>query len=114
LWGFGPNDLWAVGTFGTLAHWDGSAWTDTHPANNPDFIDGNAAVWGAAPNDVWTVGDLGAIAHWNGTGWSQVLVGAFPYYPQLNKVHGSSAADVWAVGLSTDGKNSGVILHHTP
>ena len=78
------------------------------------FQDSHASVWGAAPNDVWAVGDLGAISHWNGTGWSQVQVGTFPYLPFLKKVHGSSADDVWAVGLSSDGKNAGVILHHGP
>ena len=78
------------------------------------FLDSHKSVWGAAPNDVWAVGDGGAISHWNGTTWSQIQTGTFPYYPFLNKVHGSSAADVWVVGLSSDGKNTGVILHRAP
>ena len=114
MWGFGANDVWAAGDFGTLAHWDGAMWTDTIPADNPDFQDGTTSMWGAAPNDVWAVGDGGAISHWDGTGWSQIQVGAFPYYPFLNKVHGSSASDVWVAGLSSDGKNTGVILHNEP
>jgi hypothetical protein len=114
LWGFAANDVWAVGGIGTLAHWNGSTWSDTTPTNDANFIAGAQSVWGAAPNDVWAVGDLGVVDHWDGTGWTQLLVGSFPYYPELNKVHGSPAGDVWAVGLSTDGKNSGVILHHTP
>ncbi len=113
LWGFGAADVWAVGNFGTLAHWSGAAWTDTTPYD-PNFLAVGESVWGAAPDDVWAVGDLGTIDHWDGKVWTQVLVGAFPYYPQLDKVHGSSADDVWAVGLGTDGKNSGVILHHAP
>ena len=113
LWGFGAGDVWSVGDFGTLAHWNGAAWTDTTP-DDPNFLPGGEAVWGAAPDDVWVVGDLGTIDHWDGKGWTQTLVGAFPYYPQLDKVHGSSADDVWVVGLGTDGKNDGVILHHTP
>ncbi len=114
LWGFAAGDVWATGASGTLAHWDGAAWSDTTPADATNFIAASQSVWGAAPDDVWAVGALGTIDHWDGQGWTQVLAGAFPYYPTLNKVHGSSADDVWAVGLSTDGKNSSVILHHTP
>jgi hypothetical protein len=114
LWGFGAGDVWAASDFGTLAHWDGAVWTDTLPADNPDFEEGSNSIWGAAPNDVWAVGDGGAISHWDGASWSQIQVGRFPFYPFLNKVHGSSAGDVWAVGLSSDGRNTGVILHHEP
>jgi hypothetical protein len=114
LWGFGAHDVWAVGDFATLAHWDGAAWTDTFPASNNQFQDSHASVWGAASDDVWAVGTAGAISHWNGTAWTQVQYGTFPYFPFMNKVHGSSATDVWAVGLSSDGKNTGVILHHGP
>jgi hypothetical protein len=109
VWGFSATDAWVVGDFGTLAHWDGTGWTDTLPMNDNFEMD-HASVWGAAPDDVWAAGSGGAISHWNGTVWSQIQVGTFPYYPFLNKVHGSSANDVWAVGLSSDGKNTGVIL----
>ena len=112
LWGFGASDVWAASDFGMLAHWDGAAWTDTLPADNPDFYDGTTSLWGTAPDDLWAVGDGGAISHWDGARWSQVQVGTFPYYPFLNKVHGSSATDVWVAGLSSDGRNTGVILHH--
>jgi hypothetical protein len=111
VWGFGASDVWAVGDFGVLAHWDGATWTDTLPANNDRFQDSHQSVWGAAPDDVWAAGDGGAISHWNGTSWSQVQVGAFPYYPFLSTVHGSSANDIWIAGRSSDGKNTGVILH---
>ena len=114
LWGFSASDVWAGGEFGTLAHWDGMSWTDTIPADNPKFQDSTKSIWGAAPSDVWAVGDGGAISHWDGASWSQIQVGGFPYYPFLNKVHGSSAGDVWVAGLSSDGKNTGVILHNGP
>ena len=26
IWGSGPNDVWAVGAFGTFLRWDGTAW----------------------------------------------------------------------------------------
>src|SRR5262245_20750692 len=112
LWGFAADDVWAVGDFGTLAHWNGAAWTDTLPVGNDRFQEDHASVWGAAPDDVWAVGSFGAISHWDGARWTQTQVGQFPYYPYLNKVHGSSPDDVWVVGLSSDGKNTGVILHY--
>jgi hypothetical protein len=114
LWGFGAGDVWAASDLGTLARWDGAAWADTLPADNPDFNDGNKSVWGAAPDDVWAAGDGGAISHWDGVAWSQIQVGTFPFLPFLNKVHGSSAGDVWVAGLSSDGNNNGVILHRQP
>ena len=49
LWGFGAGDVWAASDFGTLAHWDGAAWKDTVPADNPDFDVGDqVAVGGRA------------------------------------------------------------------
>jgi hypothetical protein len=114
LWGFGASDVWAASDFGTLARWDGAAWNDTLPAGDPNFNDGNKSLWGVAPDDVWAAGDGGAISHWDGAGWTQVQVGTFPFFPFLNKVHGSSADDVWVAGLSSDGSNTGVILHHQP
>ena len=114
LWGFAANDIWAVGDFGTLAHWDGTAWADRLPAGNDSFEEDHVSVWGPAPDDVWAVGNFGAISHWDGAGWSQVQVGEFPFNPFLNKVHGSSASDVWVVGRTSDGSNTGVILHNEP
>jgi hypothetical protein len=115
IWGFGPDDVWAVGDFATLAHWDGAAWTDRLPANDPDFEEDHQSVWGAASGDVWAVGDFGAISHWNGSAWSQTQVGTFPYLPFLSKVHGSSASDIWIVGRATDPNAApGVILHYEP
>jgi hypothetical protein len=112
LWGFGPDDVWAVGDFTNLAHWDGAKWTETVPANNDNFNDSHQGVWGTAPNDVWAVGDFGAISHWNGTTWSQIQYGTFPYNPFLSKVHGSSATDVWVAGRTVGAAApTGLILH---
>lgn len=110
VYGFAADDVWVVGDFGTLAHFDGASWTSQLP-DDEDFNADHVKIWGAAPDDVWAVGDFGSISHWNGSSWSQTLVGDFPYNPYLNAVHGSSAADVWVVGLSSDGENRGIILH---
>jgi hypothetical protein len=112
MWGFGADDVWAVGDFSTLAHWNGADWTSTLPTNNDRFQEDHQSVWGTAPNDVWAVGDFGAISHWNGTAWSQTQYGNFPYYPFLTEVHGSSATDIWVAGRTVGAAApTGLILH---
>jgi hypothetical protein len=112
VWGAAADDVWAVGDFTNLAHWDGAKWTDTVPANNDNFNDSHQGVWGTAADDVWAVGDSGAISHWNGTAWSQTQYGKFPYYPYLSKVHGSSPTDIWVAGRTVSaGPPTGLILH---
>jgi hypothetical protein len=114
VWGFGAENLWATSDFGTLARWDGTAWTNLIPADDLDFNDSHNGIWGAAPDDVWAVGDLGAISHWNGSGWTQNMYGPFPTLPFLFKVHGSSASDVWIAGRGSDAGSSGLIMHYEP
>ena len=51
-WGTSPTNLWAVGTDGTIAHWDGTAVTTRNR--------GTAAlhdIWGVAGGAAWIVGD---------------------------------------------------------
>ena len=114
LWGSGPADVWAVSQFGTLAHWDGATWTDTLPIDNDRFQEDHSKVWGTGTGDVWAVGSFGAVSHWDGSGWSQTQIGDFPYHPFMNAVHGSTPGDVWAVGYTSDGENTGVIVHLEP
>ena len=113
LWGFGTGDVWAASDFGTLARWDGSTWTDQIPPGNADFNDSHNSIWGTAPDDVWAVGDLGGISHWDGTGWTQTTYGPFPFLPFLDKVHGSSAGDVWVAGRNFDA-SAGIVVHYEP
>src|SRR5438445_8991165 len=74
-----PNDLWAVGYYGSVmshtltVHGDGTNWTQVP---SPDPGSGNvvlSGVAGARFNDVWAVGSYQTsrwqtlIEHWNGT-----------------------------------------------
>ncbi len=52
LWGSGPHDVWAVGTNGTVLHWDGMAWAYDE-AGTDDVLGG---VWGTGPDNVWIAG----------------------------------------------------------
>lgn len=49
VWGSGKNDVWAVGSNGTVVHWDGAAWTSIPLQVTNTFN----TVWGSGPNDVW-------------------------------------------------------------
>lgn len=73
VWGTGPSDVWAVGSGGSITHWNGTAWTVTPTTTKNTFH----AVWGTGPNDVWAVSMTDAIFHTTGfangaAAWEQV------------------------------------------
>lgn len=99
VFGFAPDDVWAVGSFGQVIHYDGSIWT-TIPSGTTRNL---RAVWGAAPDDVTIVGEGGTILRWDGATLAPVL-------PELTArtleaVTGLGADDIVAVG------ERGTILH---
>jgi hypothetical protein len=132
VWGSGPNDVWAVGsretpenlspaldgseTGGTVAHWNGTAWSEAEINTPLDLSQPFAAVttfqsvWGSGPTDVWAVGIAGngdPISHWDGATWSTVKIST---NPRLNGVWGSGPNDVWAVGIDLEG--TATMLHY--
>lgn len=98
VWGFAPNDAYAVGGPNVL-HWNGSAWTVVFTTGLTSFY----GVWGSGPNDVFAVGTGGVIFHFNGTSWQQQPSGTTQ---KLDAVWGFSPTDVHAVG------DNGVALHY--
>jgi hypothetical protein len=63
VWGSGPEDVWTVGTHGSVLHFDGSQWVAL-----PSGVDQQlSGVSGTGPNDVWMVGAHSAALHWNGS-----------------------------------------------
>lgn len=53
IWGSGPNDVWAVGSRGTLLHGDGESFVSIPSGNTTDSL---VAVWGTSATDVWVMG----------------------------------------------------------
>jgi hypothetical protein len=51
VWGTGPTDVWAVGSGGSIVHWDGTAWIATPTDSSNTFN----AVLGTSPTDIWAV-----------------------------------------------------------
>lgn len=96
VWGSGPKDVWAIGSGGTIAHYDGSAWVVTPTGVKNTF----RAVWGSGPNDVWAVSDAQTILHTtgfaNGTAtWTRVPTSLSVFSNVfISAIWGSSPDDV--------------------
>jgi hypothetical protein len=56
LWGSASNDVWAVGSAGTILHWNGETWRladePLRTATKEDLF----AVWGTSSSDLWIAG----------------------------------------------------------
>jgi hypothetical protein len=89
-----PNDTYAVGTVGTLIHYDGSAWSSVSIPTTADL----RALWAIGTNDVYAVGGPtpgpGVVLHYDGTGWTEITTGAVS---ALGGVWASSSTDVYVV-----------------
>ena len=109
--GSAPNDVWAVGAHGLLAHFDGHTWFQVPSGDAADAS--LMAVWASGPCDAWASG-LGsqangaksAVFHWDGATWSNVPIpGALG---SVLTIWGSGPADVYfgaATLLHFDGKS---------
>lgn len=51
IWGSGPNDVWTVGTRGTILHGDGTTFAPIPSGTAEVFF----AVWGTGKGDVWAI-----------------------------------------------------------
>ncbi len=100
IWGSAANDIWAVGSGGTIRHYDGSNWSTSGTGVTSRDLFG---VWGTASNNVYAAGSNGVILHWNGSAWSPMTSGTSS---TLYGIWGSGAGDIYAVG------SSGAIRHY--
>jgi hypothetical protein len=116
------TDAWAVGnyynptkqeTLGLILHWNGTAWKQV-ASPNPSTVglDNLYGVAATSPSNAWAVGgsyDGSAyqtlVLRWNGTAWKQVASpnpGGSSVGNSLSGVTALSAAEAWAVGISTN------------
>jgi hypothetical protein len=109
LWGAADNDVWAVGTGGTIVHWDGAAWSQVASNTGLDLF----AVWGSGPRDVWVAAANSTVLHWNGSRWDvnplENTLGTTN--PTFRAIWGAGPGDVWVVGTSS-AFQPWVIWHH--
>ena len=52
VFGFGPDDVYAVGEGGGALHYDGTLWSVLETPTDEDLW----GVWGSSPTDIWIVG----------------------------------------------------------
>jgi len=100
VWGSSSSDIFAAGYGGTIAHYNGSAWSSQTSGTTNNLY----GVWGSSSSDVFAVGYGGTILHYNGTSWSSQTRRTDN---NLYSVWGTSSSNVYAVGAS------GTILHYT-
>jgi hypothetical protein len=67
LWGTAANDVWAVGTGGTVMHFDGASWTKS-PVQTTRTL---SRIHGTSASDIFIGGDE-TLLHFDGTGWSPI------------------------------------------
>jgi hypothetical protein len=68
VFGFGPDDVWAVGDESTILHWDGKSWTKlATPFDGVRLKPRLLGVWGSSKGDVWIVGG-GVVIHFERRG----------------------------------------------
>jgi hypothetical protein len=96
IWGSGPADVWAVGTGGTVTHWDGGRWSKEKLPGEDLSLD---KVGGRGEKDVWVVDNRdGALLHWDGTSWSRLKHGT-PLFSQA--IWSARDNDVWVGGFDS-------------
>jgi hypothetical protein len=101
LWGSGASDVFAVGYYGGIVHFDGVRWSDQSIGDESDqstqvYFRG---VAGSGPDDVWAVGKQGGMAHFDGSVWS-LYARAAADGPDLAAVWVHDRATAWAVGAA--------------
>ncbi len=90
--GFGPDDVFAVGVDGAAAHWDGQTWRALNPGTDADLW----GVWGTAPDDLWIVGGVTGVGppillHYDGENFE-------PFEIPENDRNATSLFKVWGIG----------------
>ncbi len=104
VWGSSKSDAWAVGSGGTIAHFDGTSWAATPTGLRSTFF----AVWGSGPEDVWAVSDAQVILHSTGfrgasTTWTAVPTAlSVANTAYIDAVWGSSPTDIRIGGRAFD------------
>ncbi|MBU4173613.1 MAG: hypothetical protein KKB90_04260 [Actinobacteria bacterium] len=85
------NNIWAVGTNGTIVHYDGLNWTDQESGTTQDLT----GVDAVNENNVWAVGTNGTILYYDGTSWTSQNSGTNDVLTDVSAV---DTDHVWAVG----------------
>ncbi|TAK66759.1 MAG: hypothetical protein EPO24_01225 [Bacteroidetes bacterium] len=103
VFGFAPNDVWAVGEHiyqnpnpppnfldsSLIIHFDGTSWKEIPVAKGRQL----SCVWGSAPSDVWFGGAWGSLYHFDGIRCTKMF---FDTLTSFNFMTGFSSSSVYA------------------
>ena len=67
IYGFAPNDIFAVGEQGVILHYDGQSWTKQKSPTTQRLN----RIWGSSRKDIYVCGDFGTMLHFNGMEWQK-------------------------------------------
>jgi len=92
VFGFAPDDVYAVGVGGGVIHFDGTAWTALDSVTSEDLW----GVWGTSPQDLWIVGGTvgdgePVLLHFDGENFT-------PHDVPENDLEASALFKVWGIG----------------
>ncbi|MHC4601104.1 MAG: hypothetical protein ACYS47_19085 [Planctomycetota bacterium] len=93
--GTAVNDLWAVGSTGTiLRSTDGTTFNAVSSPTNDTLY----TVWAVATNDVWAAGANGTVLHYDGVAWS-IAVRPATYPNDCWGITVPTGTDAWRVDM---------------
>jgi len=105
VWGSSSTDIFAVGDYGKVLHYDGVTWTQMSVWG---WSARARAIWASSGQDVFVVGgeesehgdwEGSLLSHYDGTAWRpQATRMAYPSWTALTGVGGLSATDVYFIG----------------
>ncbi|MBF0452802.1 MAG: hypothetical protein HQK75_19015, partial [Candidatus Magnetomorum sp.] len=89
VWGADASNMWFVGDYGVVYHYDGSTKTDQTIGSTVDMN----GIWGSDINNVFAVGDSGIVKIYNGSSWTETDTGS----DSFEDVWGIDANNVYAI-----------------
>lgn len=95
IWGTSENDIYCVGYYGTIIHFDGNQWTDMSVDTYSEHLMG---IWGSSGRDIYAVGARRIRYHYDGESWT-IQSGIQSGFSSVNRaIWGSSSADIFVAG----------------
>lgn len=91
IWGTSYSDVFAVGSDGTIEHYNGISWSSTDSGTSENLFD----VWGSSPTNVYAVGSDGTILHYDSTSWNSMDINTSE---DIFGVWGTAESNVFTVG----------------
>ncbi|MES2524126.1 MAG: Ig-like domain-containing protein [Gemmatimonadota bacterium] len=90
VWSTSGTNAWAVGDFGSIYRWNGSAWSRQLSPTTVALT----TVWAASATDAFAGGEQGVLLRWNGLSWQQQPL---PSTATVMSLWGTGGSNVFAV-----------------